>query len=239
MMKNQLIRHQILVQRLANSHYDAMVPFIENAIFRATMRLSGKKYLSPAEGNVLQRELESIFERMNIVTMQNLDDFALYESEFIARIMQGARPSSSKVTLGLRVRRMGIGLDSGKRGKSVIVALKQFGTRRSQNIVKKARQLAIQQLSQDEIQKQLLQLTRTFKAQAKSLAITLTNHTASVARDLVYKENKKSIQYLEWSSILDEGTTDYCRSHNGNRYVVGEGPRPPAHFRCRSIMVAV
>lgn len=40
-------------------------------------------------------------------------------------------------------------------------------------------------------------------------------------------------EYL-WISVLDDATTDICRSRNGNVYRYGEGPLPPAHIRCRS-----
>jgi hypothetical protein len=43
----------------------------------------------------------------------------------------------------------------------------------------------------------------------------------------------------QWVSVLDKGTTDICRSRNGNIYTYGDGPRPPAHYRCRSTIVPV
>lgn len=37
-----------------------------------------------------------------------------------------------------------------------------------------------------------------------------------------------------WLSVLDDATTKICRNRNGNVYVFGEGPLPPAHVGCRS-----
>lgn len=37
-----------------------------------------------------------------------------------------------------------------------------------------------------------------------------------------------------WVSILDNKTTLICRTRNGNVYVYGVGPLPPAHYFCRS-----
>lgn len=42
-----------------------------------------------------------------------------------------------------------------------------------------------------------------------------------------------------WSSIMDAVTTDICRSRNGRVYVYGKGPKPPAHYNCRSTTVPV
>ena len=43
----------------------------------------------------------------------------------------------------------------------------------------------------------------------------------------------------QWVSVLDSGTTDICRGRNGNVYEYATGPRPPAHYRCRSTTVPV
>lgn len=43
----------------------------------------------------------------------------------------------------------------------------------------------------------------------------------------------------EWSSVLDDRTTDICRSRDGIIYNYGEGPLPPAHVRCRSSIVPI
>lgn len=37
-----------------------------------------------------------------------------------------------------------------------------------------------------------------------------------------------------WVSVMDSRTTEICRARNGNVYVFGFGPVPPAHIRCRS-----
>lgn len=48
---------------------------------------------------------------------------------------------------------------------------------------------------------------------------------------------KKAFGQYEWVSVLDDATTDICRSRDGNIYPYGKGPIPPAHVRCRSIIV--
>lgn len=47
------------------------------------------------------------------------------------------------------------------------------------------------------------------------------------------------ISKYEWVSILDDRTTDVCRSRDGKRWLYGAGPLPPAHIGCRSIVVPV
>lgn len=37
-----------------------------------------------------------------------------------------------------------------------------------------------------------------------------------------------------WYSVIDNSTTDVCRSRNRKIYYYGRGPLPPAHIKCRS-----
>jgi hypothetical protein len=48
---------------------------------------------------------------------------------------------------------------------------------------------------------------------------------------------KKVFGEYEWVSVLDDVTTDICRERDGNFYIYGRGPVPPAHGGCRSITV--
>ena len=48
---------------------------------------------------------------------------------------------------------------------------------------------------------------------------------------------KKVFGEYEWVSVLDDATTNICLSRDGNVYGYGKGPVPPAHVRCRSIIV--
>lgn len=40
-----------------------------------------------------------------------------------------------------------------------------------------------------------------------------------------------------WISVIDGHTTQFCIDHDGKVYRYGAGPIPPAHYRCRSIVV--
>lgn len=87
----------------------------------------------------------------------------------------------------------------------------------------------------------LLQGTRN---QIASLVRTAINHTASVAREEVYDENKKFLNGVEWISTLDGKTTLICASLDGLiDYYDGpkqlNGKRPPAHWGCRSATAPV
>jgi len=70
--------------------------------------------------------------------------------------------------------------------------------------------------------------------QAQALVSTAVAHTANEARQTFYGANDDLIKGVQWISSLDSRTTLVCQSRDGNVYPVDSGPRPPAHFRCRS-----
>lgn len=75
--------------------------------------------------------------------------------------------------------------------------------------------------------------------QAQALVSTAVAHTANEARQTFYGANEDLIKGIQWVSTLDARTTPICRSRDGEIYPVDSGPRPPAHFRCRSTTVPI
>ena len=67
--------------------------------------------------------------------------------------------------------------------------------------------------------------------QFAALLETLIQHGSSVVNQWLGRLVSDS--YI-WISVLDANTTDICRGRNGHIYRYGEGPMPPAHWRCRS-----
>lgn len=74
---------------------------------------------------------------------------------------------------------------------------------------------------------------------AEAVVRTAVNYTTNAAREEVWAQNKDIISGLRWLSVLDGRTTRLCGSRDGNIYPVSSGPRPPAHWNCRSTMVPV
>lgn len=63
---------------------------------------------------------------------------------------------------------------------------------------------------------------------------TAINHTANTVREYTYERNGNLIKGVRWNSTLDGRTSAVCRARDGKVYEPGKGPRPPAHFNCRS-----
>jgi hypothetical protein len=43
--------------------------------------------------------------------------------------------------------------------------------------------------------------------------------------------------HYKWISVMDGYTTEICRERDDKAYRYGQGPVPPAHYRCRSVTV--
>lgn len=82
----------------------------------------------------------------------------------------------------------------------------------------------------------VLQITRN---NAESVVRTAVNHVSSHARAELAAENDDIVKGEMMVATLDLGTTDYCKNIDGKVFPVGEGPRPPFHFKCRTTPVPV
>lgn len=47
------------------------------------------------------------------------------------------------------------------------------------------------------------------------------------------------VKFYQWSSVLDERTTDYCDEMDGQIFAKDDFEKPPAHHNCRSMVVPV
>lgn len=75
---------------------------------------------------------------------------------------------------------------------------------------------------------------------AETLCLTANSTIANKARGEVYKANSRLIRKLQWVSTLDTRTSSVCQSRDGKLYDLDEPhPTPPAHPRCRSVMIPV
>lgn len=82
----------------------------------------------------------------------------------------------------------------------------------------------------------LLQIDRRH---AEAVVRTAIAHTADFARQTFYDANSELIKGLRWTATLDSRTSPVCRARDGKIYPLTTGPRPPAHWNCRSTMTPV
>jgi len=81
-----------------------------------------------------------------------------------------------------------------------------------------------------EAKKQIEKVTN----QADAVLSTAIQHIEAIVSASV--QSALFGQY-RWVSVIDSGTTDICRGRNQKIYKHGTGPYPPAHIRCRSMII--
>jgi SPP1 gp7 family putative phage head morphogenesis protein len=76
------------------------------------------------------------------------------------------------------------------------------------------------------------------RRQLDSLVRTITNHTASAARNQIYEANSDVLDGYRFIATLDGRTTLICASNDQKVFPIGAGaPMPPLHWGCRSTTI--
>ena len=76
----------------------------------------------------------------------------------------------------------------------------------------------------------------TVENQGEAVINTVTGHIANTVSVAV--TSALYDKYI-WLSVMDNRTTDICKSRNLNVYYYGKGPVPPAHINCRSTIAPI
>jgi SPP1 gp7 family putative phage head morphogenesis protein len=82
-------------------------------------------------------------------------------------------------------------------------------------------------------------VTQITRRNAEAITRTMVNHFSNAARREFFLLNSDLFSQEQYVATLDSRTTPVCRSLDGKRYPVNEGPIPPLHFNCRSLRVPV
>lgn len=236
-LSNDLIKHQIFLQRLVGTETKNIKDMLKSLAQTAKLEA-----LTNADTKVIKQSLRTAIDSLSKVGIQNMVDLAEYEAKFSAKVFKKhlkttiITPDKDKLSKALASRNMEINnlTRSGTR-KSVTTAYKQFARKKADELTQIIRDGQAQGLSHAEISKLIDErVNGLHTSQARTLAKTNVNYASNLARNVVVEENKQVLDKVIWVSVLDSGTTDYCQDHDGTIYNADEGPRPPAHWGCRS-----
>lgn len=90
----------------------------------------------------------------------------------------------------------------------------------------------------DTISREVSRIVQTqSRRQANAMVRTAVNHVGHTARRAAVAANAEIIAGEVFVATLDSNTTLICIKYDtlGEVYLIGEGPIPPLHYRCRSI----
>ena len=244
---DQATRHQIMVQRYAKMVEGQSAEFVDKAIGAVTAALSNEQLenLSGAKLKALTRKLDDVikgvYAEMGVSVLGQMDAFGDYEAQFTVAMLSDnvtaevAAASGSVVKSALADTL--IDLQPGQQA-TIRAALSQFGAKKSRDIVRTIRDGHLAGETSQVITSKVADMAPLHKAQAGSLTRTIVNRVSSVARDQVFRANADILDGVEWVSTLDGRTSLTCMGLDGKVFPVGSGPRPPAHWSCRSTVIA-
>lgn len=81
--------------------------------------------------------------------------------------------------------------------------------------------------------------TNLSKVAARTLIRTSFSAVSANARGLLFAENQDIVKGVIWVSKLDSHTTPICIELDNKIFPLDAGPRPPAHYNCRSTIAPV
>jgi SPP1 gp7 family putative phage head morphogenesis protein len=243
------ILHRINVERMQTGTIQAIDRLLADASVDLEQKIlraapSRREQLAGLLKSIKEARLE-LFAAINSRLTGDLTDLAKYEAEFKEKLYSGAlgagvvfnRPSLRELEWLVRNEPIsGVQLKGwvDKLSKDELFKLNQqirIGMAQAETPAEIAKRLVGY--------KHLDGVVKGTSRNAAMLARTAYTHVQAEAEMAFLLENKEQFPEYVWISVLDERTTDICRSRAGNVYKVadyesGDAPIPPAHINCRS-----
>lgn len=245
-------RHQIHLQRLAGGERNRLLPLLDQMLQSIQIEM-----LNLDEGSyrvdqltrmdrLIRGIVSGTFDDMAAQALEQVDEFAQYESEFTVKALNQVvnapidLPSPEQLTAIITQRQAT--LVSGK--KIERMTLKELWDTLSESKTDEIARFIQTGFTTGRTHNEIVRdLRRNLNGrttqQISAVVRTSVNHMATEARRSVYLKNSRLIDSVMWVATLDGRTSDVCRSRDMKIYPIDSGPRPPAHYACRSTTVPV
>lgn len=260
-MNNQLIdtaiRHAVLLEQLKAGELNNLQAYykeIDKIIREMLTRRELQDYARKAYQQFLkdlQKEIQDVLSDASSSINNKLIDIAVYEVAFeeksLTKILEKNLKSVAKTPLVSSLTNAPLQVSGASAGKTVKEIINSIPTE-SQRLVNAVKVGYVQGKTNNEIisyirgtktNKYTDGILNVTKKNIDSSVRTLISHTATVAKEEVYKANDDIITGVQWVSTLDRRTTATCRFLDGKVFDQGSGPRPPIHYNCRSTVIPI
>lgn len=248
-IESRLTRHQIDLQRLSKGTVTRVLSALKKSDSRIVQRLikDDVSQLSRTRMEALLRDLRRIIDNSYVdatgVLQIELNALAKYEGEFIEDMfgkvipvkLETVTPSPEQIVAAVNNRPF-----QGKLLKEVYQELPASTFRKVRDTIRAG---FIEGRTTDQIVRDIRGrasqgykdgILAKSKRDVETVVRTAVNHTSNAAREYTYEANDDLIKGVRWISTLDSRTSPVCQARDGKIYEPGKGPRPPAHFNCRS-----
>lgn len=246
-----LVRHQLFIQRYGGSAVKRALPILRQLARDLRDRIEGGALTEFQAGRAarLEQDIKALIATAvaDIEGLLEIDEFARHEVDFATKVLSASvavdlAPAISPDQLRAVTTRSLMTLVSGENVKRVTLrqAFDEFAGAIGRDALRVVQAGVLEGKTQQQMARGVAEIVTTrSRQQAESLVRTATNHIGSIARNTVYQANVDILEGERWISTLDGRTTLICAGRDREVYPLGQGPRPPAHFGCRSIMVPV
>ncbi len=246
-LKDDLLKHQIFLQRLGASHAGDITSTLAKAIALAIRTLKqSPEGLTKQELRVLYTKVIEIVHGIKDSQVGLLVEAAAYEAKFLVnRLIKHDVINTAIVPnnedLRSRVSSSKMSIVSGEEKKTIPQVYTHFANTKASEIMLVVGDASLEPKEEivDKGTSKLVQLgVGLFAVQAMTLALTTTTQSASAARQEVYVENK--IPLLDWVTELDSDVCPDCEELGANGpYPADDVDIPPEHWNCRCVLVPV
>lgn len=257
---NQYVRHQTLVLRYArglSKQVSSVIAKTEKELERIILSSTnsapnrtltgkdGRNWNSAFEQDVTQLRKEAWGEVIETAD-SDLKSFAASEALIASTIIDGAVPAILNLKLPPQAQLNSIVNSQPFEGRTLKQWLKGSARSDIHRILQKTKIGIIQGLTPSEITRSVMGtkatrfkdgVTRKAFRDIESIVLTASNGIQHEAKQALYRANSDVIEKEMYVATLDSRTTLICASNDGKRFLPGEGPMPPLHFRCRSLRV--
>ncbi|WP_348720371.1 minor capsid protein [uncultured Alcanivorax sp.] len=253
------VRHAVYLERLKAGEANQMADFLKDADREIRKKLLMRSEIAAYKRDKLNRLLKEIdtlltglYAKQTAGLIGSLKELAEYESGFEARNLNSvvsaasfAVPAITTVWSAATLDPMSVRGSQG--GKLLDPFIKDWARSEVEAVKNRIRQGAFEGQTNAEIVRSIRGtkalrykdgLLDTTRRHAEAIVRTAVQHVASTARFQTWDANADLLTGYQWVSTLDSRTTQQCRSLDGQKFKLGEGPRPPLHIGCRSTTVA-
>jgi SPP1 gp7 family putative phage head morphogenesis protein len=245
------VRHQVGLQRLTAATIQKLIPILNRADEQIVSDLL--KRSATLEGSVTSQRLQHLLRSVREINhdahvelgrelRQELRDLARYEVEFQRRLIGRSVPVEfdmvtpsaemlnsvvhSRPFQGRLLREWLSELDQGRQRRvRDAVRLGMVEGQTTEQIVRRIRGTRALNFRDG-----VMEISRRG---AEAMVRTATAHTASAAREMLFRENGDMIKGVQWVATLDTRTCETCMGLDGRVFEIDRGQRPPAHIGCR------
>lgn len=257
---DRYIRHQTYLIRYAGGLRNETIALLEateskisDIILAYAARLEGSMLTTPKARELIKAMEQAVkearaeaWDEIDALVITELKQLSVDEAVFGAGVIEGAIPVALGLSMPPVSQLQAIAVSQPFEGR----VLKDWLARTEDFDVGRITRLAKVGIAQGETPTQVTRrvmgslslkrkdgVVRKAFNDLEAVILTATNGIQNEAKAQLYAENSDILDKEQYVATLDARTTLECAVNDGKLFKLGEGAKPPLHFRCRSLRI--